>query len=95
MARRKLSAYRLAGLLVLATALTPPGAGLHYSAVAQEGVLPEPPADDQGPMLLSANELVYNHDTQHVWRELWRFWSKHHPPCPSPLRYFYPLAQSP
>ncbi|AQZ52384.1 Organic solvent tolerance protein [Martelella mediterranea DSM 17316] len=67
MARRKLSAYRLAGLLVLATALTPPGAGLHYSAVAQEGVLPEPPADDQGPMLLSANELVYNHDTQQVY----------------------------
>lgn len=69
MVRRVLSGYRIAGLLLLATALTPPGvvfSGIS-TASAQQGALPSAPTGDEGPMLLSANELIYNHDTQQVY----------------------------
>ncbi len=67
MVRRMTGTYRLAGLLALATALTPPGMGFIQTASAQEVGLPSAPTGDEGPMLLSANELVYNHDSQQVY----------------------------
>nr|WP_319520287.1 LPS-assembly protein LptD [uncultured Martelella sp.] len=66
MSRQRKSKLRLAGLLVLASALTPVGL-LATPAGAQEGFGISAPGDDSGPMLLTANELVYNHDTQKVY----------------------------
>ena len=68
MSRRVTSKLGLAGLLALASALTP------VSLLAQTAASPSieedygisVPDDDSGPMLLTANELVYNHDTQMV-----------------------------
>ena len=71
MARRNARTYRLSRLFLLAgvaTSLAVVSLPLS-TAQAQDAFtsgLPAP-GDDSGPMLLSANELVYNHDTQQVY----------------------------
>ncbi|MBB4120548.1 LPS-assembly protein [Martelella radicis] len=68
MSRRVTSRLRLAGLLVLASALTPVSLLAQTAAPAniQDDYGISVPDDDSGPMLLTANELIYNHDTQKV-----------------------------
>nr|WP_272210980.1 LPS-assembly protein LptD [Marinicella sp. W31]MDC2876888.1 LPS-assembly protein LptD [Marinicella sp. W31] len=69
MARRRWSKLRFAGMLALASALTPVGfvAQSVQPAFAQEDFGLSVPDEGSGPMLLTANELVYNHDTQQVY----------------------------
>ncbi|WP_348641054.1 LPS-assembly protein LptD [Martelella sp. HB161492] len=69
MALRILSKHRLAGLLVSSSlvALSMATGGVFNAALAQSlPALPSQSSDSQAPFLLTANELVYNHDSQKI-----------------------------